>query len=217
MTHDLSLTLRSFIPTLLCASALACGSPDPASDGGADDGGSETTSDAAVPSDGGANDAHAADAETVPLDLEALPARLAEVACEGFRRCDESVALVDARCANLEGWIREGLVSAIEEAIEDGHVEVNGAGLEACLASLERERFCEVLDSSPGRWIGGCRDVFTGTLGAGAACGFDWECEPALRCRVEAGECGGSCAPRLARGESAGRAHALGAPTRAPP
>lgn len=204
------LALRAFLVLLLCACAHACDSPDPAPDAGSSDGGGEVPRDAMAAPDGGRDGGALPppdgampppDGGWAPLDLEALPAQLAEVACESLRRCDASAALVEARCANAEAWIREGLVSAIELAIADGRVNVHGAPLEECFEAMESARFCETLNSSPAHWIGVCRGVLAGTLGSGEACGFDWECEPSLRCRIATGTCGGTCAPRLPLGE----------------
>lgn len=133
--------------------------------------------------------------------VEAFEEAWASALCERYSRCGELPGEDGLGAANFRNRAaclrifgasirRARPVAALTRAV----VRYDAAAARRCVD--QQRATCPI----PGiQDVGGCREVYVGTLAAGAACASDTECLPGNTCE-RTGGCSGTCRPAGARG-----------------
>lgn len=133
--------------------------------------------------------------------LSELPAKVASAQCAAAEACFGplfAVFLNGEDCATrVRQQIENGGFTAWQPAIDAGKASYHPERVQACLDSFTNGG-CEALGS---RESDPCIAAFDGTVAAGGACTYSFECAGKTFCKADA-TCPGVCAPRLAAGEA---------------
>jgi hypothetical protein len=129
------------------------------------------------------------------IELDAVPALLADAYCASLERCLGALAelFVGSDCAReLTRTIEDQGWNELTRAVEEGRVMYDGTAIPACLATIDA-RACEDTND---RALPECEAALGGLAELGDACTVDEECEGSLSCDRSVG-CPGECvAPR---------------------
>jgi hypothetical protein len=134
-----------------------------------------------------------------PTSLDAYPGQYAQAVCAVLERCwmSFSEGLTESCASYFERELREGDLSNVVAAVDDGRIEYHADRAQACFDALAAtscdEGFSLAADD--------CEQVFVGSLEAGAPCTLDLECAGQAQCLVEA-SCPGTCGARAKEGET---------------
>ncbi len=136
-----------------------------------------------------------------PLSLEQFCDQLVTAECGFFVRCHGALSLETCAPLMAPAVVRNTFCNRfVPSEIDAGVRPFDAAAAARCLAEFDTLS-CQL---GPSALPQDCDSVFSGRVPLNGPCVTDVECETGDYCRVGSSQCGGTCAARIAIGQSVG-------------